>query len=204
MKLGIFGGSFNPPHNGHINAAENFYKSIPLDLLLIVPSKKPVHKELLGNASTDDRLEMTRLAFSRSDINTCIYEGELRRETPSYSIETLKALKNEYPKDELYLYVGDDMFLSFETWKDYKEIFSLCTVFVMTRGERVSALFDKKRELENETPCKIIISEKEPFIVSSTQIREEIARKNFDLEIPARVLEYIKEKRLYRQDTEEK
>ena len=115
-KIGIYGGSFNPPHLGHMLAAREMAEALGLDRVLLVPAATPPHKDMAdGSPSGEQRLEMLRLA-SEGMEGVEVDGLELRRKGPSYTADTVKALHERYSKDKLYFLMGTDMFLSFHEW----------------------------------------------------------------------------------------
>jgi nicotinate-nucleotide adenylyltransferase len=131
MKIGILGGTFNPPHIGHIVLAKEIYEKLGLDKILLIPTNVPPHKEN-GGVEADTRLKMLELAvgdnktFEVSDI-------ELKRGGVSYTIDTVKKLKELYPQDELYLIVGSDLANDFSSWKDFDQLRKLVKIVVAQR-----------------------------------------------------------------------
>ena len=116
MRLAIYGGSFNPPHLGHVGAARSVYEQLRPDKLLIIPTNIPPHKELEANSpSPAQRLEFCDMAFSELP-GAEISDMEIRREGRSYTAETVDVLRGQYPGAELCIVMGTDMFLSFRTW----------------------------------------------------------------------------------------
>ena len=128
MKIAIYGGSFNPPHLGHVEAARTVASALAPDRLLIVPASVPPHKELAdGSPTAQQRLELCRLAFA--DIPGAeISEMELCREGKSYSYDTVRLLREENPDAQLILVVGTDMLLSFEKWYQFRYLLENCTL----------------------------------------------------------------------------
>ena len=115
-RIGIFGGSFNPPHLGHLLALREFQEKLNLDELLVIPAGDPPHKALSAN-SPDAELRFVLTELACVDIpKCCVSDMELRREGKSYTADTVLALRGRYPADELLLLMGTDMFLSFEKW----------------------------------------------------------------------------------------
>ena len=131
MKIGILGGTFNPPHIGHIVLAKEIYEKLELDKVLLIPTNTPPHKEDEG-VSADVRLHMIKLAardqeaFEVSDI-------ELKRGGISYTIDTVRKLKELFPQDELYLIVGSDLANDFLSWKDFDQLKNLVRIVVAQR-----------------------------------------------------------------------
>ncbi len=193
MKIGVFGGTFNPPHKGHVRLANTAADMLGLDKMLIIPSCIPPHKIPGRLAKGEDRLEMCRLAFcedSRFEISSM----ELDRGDKSYTVETLRELKKIYPNDEIYFIIGSDMLRTFTQWYRWEEILSLCFLCAASRENGfvpdLSVYTDEQRK-------KIIFLEIEPFEVSSTQVRTELVKNENSSLIPSEVLGYINEKNLY-------
>lgn len=176
------GGSFNPPHIGHLNAAESFYREASLDKLIIIPTKvSPFKSEEKSTVSDYHRLEMARLCFSSlpEEFNVEVSPMEQIRSGISYTIITIKELLGLYGDCELIMYVGSDMLLSLERWKDFEEIFSLCEIYAKSREH------DDKALLENAVSryktlygAKITLSHNHEIVMSSTEIRSEFFSKN--------------------------
>ena len=126
MKIGIYGGSFNPPHLGHQNAAVEAAEKCALDKLLLIPAGIPPHKVMeQGSPANEHRLAMTRLmggqAALQSGVEVEVLDLEMAREGKSYTVDTLRALRRQYPNGELLLFMGTDMFFSFESWRAPEE-----------------------------------------------------------------------------------
>jgi len=133
MKIGIFGGAFNPPHIGHVHAAKSAAAEYDLDLLIIVPTGIPSHKALPpGTPEPEIRLYMTQNAFS--DIqNAHVSDIEIHSLDSNYTIDTVSSIMKEYPGAELFLLVGTDMYETLDTWKDYKSLFEIVTPLLLSR-----------------------------------------------------------------------
>lgn len=186
MKIGIFGGSFNPIHNGHIEIVKFMISTLSLDKILIVPLGIPSHKK--NNLVTGEkRATMCKLAFK--DLkNIEILDLEIKQNSTSYTIDTLKKIISIYGEyNEYFEIIGKDSADYFNSWKDYKEILRLSTVVVFDReayeGEKIEGLIYLK------TPF---------FPISSTQIREKIKKnENIDNLVPLAVKKFIKKYNLY-------
>ena len=144
MKIGIYGGSFNPPHLGHQNAAVEAAEKCALDKLLLIPAGIPPHKVMeQGSPANEHRLAMTRLmggqAALQSGIEVEVLDLEMAREGKSYTVDTLRALRRQYPNDELLLFMGTDMFFSFESWRAPEEIAELAKIVAFYRNESDTA-----------------------------------------------------------------
>jgi nicotinate-nucleotide adenylyltransferase len=203
MKIGVFGGTFNPPHKGHTRLVTEFCEKLRLDRVLIIPDKAPVHKSAEGLEPDTDRLKMCRLAFF--DKRFEVSDIEIKRDTDSYTVYTLREIKKMYPDDDLYLIIGSDMFLMFSRWYEYREILSMCTLCVASRCEEES-LDELRRYSENElkipidglTGKGIIISPVEPFEISSTELRSLLKTgESTEKYLDGKVRKYIEDRGLY-------
>ena len=199
MKIGIYGGTFSPPHNGHVNAARMFAAAESRDKLLIIPTFIPPHKTETSAVPAEERLEMCRLAFT--DDNFDVSDMEVRRKGKSYTFDTLTELKEMYRSDDFYLLCGTDMLLSFEKWYRFADILSMCTVVCMRREENAETgvkLAEKIVELKEQCAADVRLIDAPPLEVSSTEIREKLSRgENVNDLLPTDVYRYIKEKGLY-------
>jgi len=144
LKIGIYGGSFNPPHLGHQNAAVEAAEKYALDKLLLIPAGIPPHKVMeQGSPANEHRLAMTRLmggqAALQSGVEVEVLDLEMAREGKSYTVDTLRALRRQYPNGELLLFMGTDMFFSFESWRAPEEIAELAKVVAFYRNADDSA-----------------------------------------------------------------
>ena len=174
MKIGLFGGTFNPPHLGHTSLAKDFYNESEIDLLIVMPSFVPPHKDCTVDASL--RYEMTCIAFSELDsygINYTVSDYEIKKGGISYTVNTIEHLLEEYKQDTLSMCVGSDMFLSIETWKSFEKLLKMCTLYTK---ERISGEYDKLcshgKMLEEKYGAKIYILKDNALEASSTYIRE--------------------------------
>lgn len=197
MRVGIFGGAFDPPHLGHEKAAKTFLESAALDILYVIPSGDPPHKTILSGSRGEDRMKMAKLAFSPLSKKIQVSDLELLSEKKSYSYLTVQEIKRRHPEDEIYLFVGTDQFLAFETWREFQYLLSSCVLCVMDRFEDKSVLLEKKERLEKEFGARCLIFEEKPYIISSTQIREDMGKKGFSEALSPKVNEYIAVKNLY-------
>ena len=120
-KLGIFGGTFNPIHNGHVSLAKHYIQALGLDELLVIPTKQPPHKSAPDLAPASARLRLCRLAFAGVP-EAVVSDMEIVRSGKSYTVDTVAQLRAMYPHAELYLLVGSDMFLTFSQWRQWQRI----------------------------------------------------------------------------------
>lgn len=191
MKIGVFGGTFNPPHNGHVRLAKAAADELKLDKLLVIPSCIPPHKIAAKLADGQERLEMCRLAFG-CDPRFEVSPMELERGSRSYTVETLRELKALYPDSELYFIVGSDMLESFDKWYLWQEILSLSVLCAASRDEGYSPDLSRFGKLAE----RIKIITLDPLEVSSTQIRNSAGEVSSELLDP-KVAAYIREHGLY-------
>ena len=197
-RIGIYGGSFNPPHIGHIQAAKEAAEALSLTKLLVIPAGLAPHKQMPGNSATpQQRLDMLRLALADCP-QIEVSDLELKREGPSYTYETILQLREEYPDATLILFMGTDMFLSIHTWKNADIILNNATLGVFYRGDRgeAQAIEAKKAELEQQG-VKIELVQNVAIPISSTQMRRLLAFRCAADFLPEGVLDYIREHRLY-------
>ncbi len=205
-KIGIFGGTFNPIHQGHIKAALGFLKAAELDRLIIMPAKTPPHKTIEGHDDPMLRYHMTKLAIEEADSSgkMVVSDLELRREGKSYSYDTVKALK-ESENGDIYLYCGTDMLLSFDRWYRFEEILSLCTLAYAGREMQSDSLKEEVEEkiklLCDTYGADILTIPLEPIETSSSEVREKLAKgEDVGTLLPPAVYQYIKENHLYGND----
>jgi len=133
MRIGLFGGTFNPIHNGHIQVVREVKEGFPLDKIYLIPSALPPHKGPDNVVDANERIEMIRLSFSNySDF--IVSDVELKRRGPSYTIDTVRYFKSSLPEETaLYLILGLDAFFEIDTWKSYMDLFLLVPFIVMAR-----------------------------------------------------------------------
>lgn len=205
MKIGVYGGTFNPPHLGHLTAARAVFDLLKLDKLLLVPAGMPPHKALPeGSPTPEQRLEMTRLAGEQLGLGDRVevLDLELRREGKSYTADTLAQLRQLYPEAELWLLMGTDMFLTLQTWHAPEEILAQAGIAAFGRTEEdTEELFSVQRDYLYRTyPGARIFTLTIPGVVdiSSTELREQLAAdRGANLLAPA-VYGYILREGLYR------
>jgi nicotinate-nucleotide adenylyltransferase len=213
MKIGIFGGSFNPPHLGHIQAAQAAQKNLGLHQVRIVVSGQSPLKAPIEGPEPKDRLELTKLAFSSWGSQFLVDDREVKRKGPSYTIDTLDELIKEFPKDEFFLIIGTDQFSQFDSWKSSSEILSKVNLVVISRPgtdfpESKEALPKSVRDLvveqdfnfyELKTGKSVQYMRIKEIETSSTELRKWLRiGKNVEKYIPLSVEVFIKEKGLYR------
>lgn len=175
MKIAVYGGSFNPPHLGHVEAARTVSAELAPDKFLIIPTNVAPHKEIAENSPLPyERLELCRLAFA--DIPGAeVSDMELQREGKSYTAQTVEELQREYPGDEIILVMGTDMLLSFETWYRFEFLLRSCKLAVLSRDEDDYLLIERAREeLCRSYGADISVMLHDPVVASSCDIRERL------------------------------
>ena len=199
MKRLIFGGSFNPVHNGHLALLRALTEAVEPDVTTVIPAYLPVHKAVGGDyADPAHRLAMCRLAFAAPRVE--ISDWEIAQRHACYTVDTLTAIRRAHPEDELYLACGSDMFLTFDEWRRYKDIYQMAVICAVSRGDTLSEMRAFAREQE-KYGMRCLLSEAEPVVVSSTQVRQRI-RAGEDVRdlVPLAVLAYIEANGLYREE----
>ena len=197
-KIGIMGGTFNPIHYGHLLLAEQAKEVFDLDEVLFIPSGNPYMKDTLPVLDAEIRAHMTVLAI---EDNPCFRMSsiELGKTGPTYTYETLEALKAENPDCTYYFIVGADSLLTMETWKNPERIFQNCVVAASVRGTGTE---DKIRKIAThliyEYQADIHILPARFFDISSSEIRGRISGgKSVRYMLPEKVLDYIYDNKLY-------
>lgn len=172
MKIGIFGGSFNPPHIGHILAAEKTVKALGLDKLIIIPAGDPPHKELPAETPTDkQRMELVTAAFAHIDVAE-ISDIELKRQGKSYTITTLEYFREIYSDDELFLLMGTDMFVTLDQWYQGDKILQSVVPAVFARKDFEYEIIEyKAKEYAKIYNAKCVIIDNDITVAASTDVR---------------------------------
>ena len=196
-RIGIFGGAFDPPHRGHEKALSAFLSAVQLDTVYVIPSGIPPHKKLSRGAEDHQRLEMSRLAFEALSQKVTVSDMEILSADVSYTLLTVKKLKEKHPNADLFLFVGTDQFLSFETWREPETLLFLCTLCAMDRFSQNEMLLAKKKELEENFSARCLLLEEKPYIMSSTDIRSELKEKGYSFRLSPSVNEFISQNALY-------
>lgn len=197
-NIGIYGGTFDPIHKGHARLLRCALSACGLDKAIVMPDRIPPHKQRDDMASPEDRLEMCRLAFT-DDSRIEVSDHEIRQEGKSYSVLTLRHLKELYPADRLWFIMGSDMLTSFTQWYRYEEILSLAGLICMTRyngdDTELEAAADDLRAKGGEV--RLVAAK--ALEVSSSHIRELLAKGGDCTDyLDGKVKEYIDSKGLYR------
>ncbi len=195
IRLGLFGGTYNPIHQGHVQAAQIVRDRFKLDQVWFIPSHIPPHKSNDEVASPEHRMNMVRLAVTGSPglIPSSI---EIEEEGTSYSILTLEKIKKHFPAADLFFILGVDAFLEIDTWRAYEQVLEQCLFIVISRPGY--DLEKAKEVLEGAYSNKIYLMPIQALDISSSQIREKLrASGSISGLVPLLVEEYIKEHNLY-------
>jgi nicotinate-nucleotide adenylyltransferase len=213
MKIGIFGGSFNPPHNGHVNSLTTVQKKMGFDQIHIIPNNQNPLKIPMDGPSNEHRLEMSRLAFSTYGQAFQINDTELKRGGKSYTIDTINELLKTHKSNELYLIIGADNFENFSQWKDYKKILELVNIVVTTRpGYQIPETESEWPDyltpfvaesdfgtLELKTGRSVEFLTLNDLDISSSELRKKLRLgRPTEKFLPLSVESYIKEKQLFK------
>jgi len=213
MKIGIFGGTFDPIHWGHLRSAEEVGETYRLDRVYFIPASMPPHKSGRTTTPARDRLQMVRLAVARNPRFT-VSTVELARPGLSYSIDTIRGFAGKLKKtDSLYFIIGLDAFREIGTWKDFQEIFSLCNFIVTSRpgskendplkgtGVAVKKLFCydfNGKNYRHRSGTRIYFIELTDIAISASEIRDLVRQgKSIRYLVPSSVEKYINRRGLY-------
>jgi len=198
VRVGIFGGTFNPPHIGHVESAKTAAAALNLDILVVIPVGVPPHKAFPeGSPSADIRLQMSQNTFGVLP-KTVVSDIESKNLRPSFTVDTVEVLSQIYHNAELYLLMGTDMYLSIETWKNFKSFLKNITPAVFSRNEddrqKISAHSAYLRETYN-TETETVSNDVIP--ISSSEIREMLPKRGGVRYITDTNYAYIISNRLY-------
>lgn len=200
MRIGIFGGTFNPPHNGHVTLARAAAEQLALDRLLIMPACVPPHKPLPDRVTPQQRYAMAELMAA--PVGRCAQASdiELHRTGKSYTSDTLQTLHEQYPDAELWLLMGSDMFLSLHTWHEPEVICALAHIAPFSRVEEDirAAMERQKQTLEQQYRAEVALLNNPQLIeLSSTDVRAALAAGRGSELVPEAVWGYIRREHLY-------
>ena len=204
-QVGLFGGSFNPIHNGHLHLVRAVKQALKLDSVILMPAGEAPHKSSAEYAPAADRLEMCRLAVKKYRWLT-VSDYETGKIGKSYTVDTLRALRAAYPDAAWTLMIGSDMLLSFETWREWQEILRLARLCAVSRepGD-LPALNEKADALRALcSHAEIVVLSVQAVPVSSTEIRQKL-QKNADCSclLPENVVQYIGKRHLYEKEPDQ-
>ena len=215
MRIGLFGGTFDPIHWGHLRSAEEVRESFALDRILFIPTAKPPHKRGQTKTAARDRLAMVRLALA-SNPKFRVSNVEINRPGVSYSVDTLRYFAARRRANDTYYFVlGLDAFREIETWKDFRQVFPLCNFIVTSRpGSRKSKLlsgisvavrklfcYDSIKKIHrHRSGTTLHFLQLTDFAVSASDIRARVREgKSIRYLVPDAVEDYINKRGLYRE-----
>lgn len=194
MDIGLFGGSFNPPHTGHVRLAREFREKGRLDMLWVLVAPDPPHKDVSGMVSYQHRLAMTQLAFAGS-FGIELNRIEETLPSPAYTYRTVEAVTLKHPGSRFWLCIGEDSLHDLPKWKHPERLLQNVELLVAKRGGFVASGSD----LPDEIMRKVHYIDTEPMSMSSSSIRNLIAHGHSVVDLVAQpVIEYIEKHRLYR------
>lgn len=198
IRTGLFGGTFAPPHLGHVHAVETILREAGLDEILVMPTATPPHKVKAKGDTPELRLEMCRAAFE-SLAQVTVSEYEIRKGGVSYTVQTLEHFAETEPEREIFLICGTDMFLTLDKWYRAPDIFRLAKILCIPRDSTEFDVLTEKQTVYHENyhaDTRILAAE--PVDMSSTEVRRRIENGE-DLTdfLPSAVIEIIRREKLY-------
>lgn len=197
-RLGVFGGTFNPIHLGHLHIAQEFARLLSLDEVLLIPAAVPPHKAAKDLASGETRLELCRLAVQEQPLCS-VSDVELRRGGKSYTADTLRILSEERPEDHLFLLMGEDMFLTLQDWRRPEEIWSMADICAAPRSRDASEKLEAQKQALEARGARVHLCPISFLPISSTLVRETVREgRPLDGLVPRSVASYIAAHGLYR------
>jgi nicotinate-nucleotide adenylyltransferase len=220
MSIGLFGGTFNPVHLGHLRAAVEVREGFELDEIFLIPADLPPHKVSGEVAASADRLQMLILALG-AETNLKVSDVELNRPGPSYTIDTVQHFQQTLPaKTQLYLIMGLDAFLELDTWKSYRKLLAQIPFIIINRPNAVDRQSGVPRKIVDDFISAklsgdysysasrsaylarhqkpIYVFEVTALDISSTKIRRQISKgRSINYLVPPTVAEYIRTKGIY-------
>ena len=196
MRIGILGGTFNPPHLGHLICAQEAYLQLGLDRVTLIPARIPPHKPVEDEPGPEHRLELCRLAVE-GDERFAVSDVEIARDGPSYTVDTLEGLQSSAPDHELFLIVGGDIAAGLPNWHRPERVLSLATLAVAKRrGTSRAAVDEALRSLAGNERTRFFRMPR--IAVSSTMLRDRVrAGQPIRYYVPDAVIGYIDQHRLY-------
>lgn len=192
QAIGLLGGSFDPVHNGHVAIARSFIESHYISKLWILLTPYPPHKIDQPLSDYEDRFKMLQAAFQPFE-HIEIQDIEKRLPRPSFTVQTLEYLIEQYPDKAFYLCMGEDSLRDFEEWKSWEKILELCDLLVAQRNT------DKTTKLHSAIAENSHFVEHQPIDISSTKVRDRVTQgKNISSLVPDQVQQIIEKENLYR------
>ncbi len=198
MNIGIFGGTFDPVHIGHLILAETVRDQFSLDEIWFIPAHIPPHKQELTISHPKDRIAMLEFAIA-GHANFKINPLEIKRDGPSYTVDTLRELQSSHPADQFHLLIGADSLTDFPTWKSPHEIMTLAKIIAVNRGHDPADMESVRHALGEQADERIQIIEMPLIGISSTELRYRCKTGlSIRFQTPRAVELYIQQHLLYR------
>jgi nicotinate-nucleotide adenylyltransferase len=196
VRVGIYGGVFNPPHHGHLVAAQEAHWRLDLDVVVWIPVGDAPHRAVENDPGAEVRFEMVELAVG-ADERFRVSRIELDREGPSYTVDTLRELREREPEDELFLILGGDQALALPSWREPEQVLELATLAVFERGSsNRNAIAIKVARLRGADRVRFL--EMPRIDISSTMVRRRAAaRRPIRYLVPDKVAHFIGAQSLY-------
>ena len=195
-RIGLFGGTFDPPHTGHIELAKRVLDDFDLSKIIFIPAGNPPHKQEKKKTDKTHRYEMVKLAiqgFSQFEVS----DFDVKNEKPNYSYITIDHFKKEYPNDEIFFIIGADSLRDLPLWMNYKTLLTMCTFIVVPRPGVERQDYFVKYALDDPKP-RLLFLEDFAYDLSSTELRNKLAKGTaVDTDLPDGVKEYIEKNKLY-------
>jgi nicotinate-nucleotide adenylyltransferase len=192
LRTGLFGGTFDPVHNGHIAIVNSYLQSGLLDELWVMPTPNPPFKQNKLAADFKQRLRMTEIAFEEMP-NVIVSDFESKLDGISYTLHTLQAISGKFPKKKWFLCIGEDNLTTFHKWYKYESILEYADLLVAERpGSGNNENMDRFKGKIHKIPHL-------PVDISSTEIRKVLAAEGYSAQVPSNVMVYIQANKLYRE-----
>lgn len=202
-RVALFGGTFDPPHMGHVSAVKTALLTLEPDKLLWMPARGAPHKTHPASAAPEQRLAMSRLAAESLGERVAVSDYEMQPEVSAYTADTMEWLRTQEPDAELWLIVGQDMLLTLDQWYLAPKLLAMCHVAALSRaGGQDASVAAAAESLQARFQTQVRPLEHTPLEVSSTQLRDALKRGQGQALLPAPVWDYIRERNLYSTDGE--
>lgn len=195
-RIGLFGGTFDPPHTGHIELAKKVLESFDLSKIIFIPAGNPPHKQEKKKTDKAHRYRMVQLA-TEDFPEFFVSDFDIKNEKPNYSYMTIDHFQKEYPESEIFFIIGADSLRDLPLWMNYKKLLTMCTFIVVPRPGVSERDYFEKFAPDDPKPSLLFL-EDFSYDLSSTELRKKLAMGTADdTDLPKGVKEYIKEHRLY-------